>query len=556
MRSLLCCLPPLLLIASQSVMAANTSQLSYQYSVPYTGSATLTIFNEGATPVTINNFSFTNNTTISGTPWGTLWGWQSNLIDSSESETHITHTVNENPTIVIQPQQSASVTYTIGNINGKLTPYKAAMDPITVKVNGETVSIKGKCVGAACVDPGNGKRILGYFPNWAYWRDPKFTAEQIPYDKINMVAYAFAIFDKDGKVSLYDQDSDAVNLPIISQKRKQFPYLNASLSFGGWSWFSTPSGWQCQKGDSPQGPAACFSQLAKNDSALSRFVTNAVSAMKEVGFNGIDIDWEYPESADTANFVKLLQQLRTELDNQGKKDNTYYSLTIAVGAGIDKIQTLSNSQWQTIESVVDHIGVMTYDFHGAWDQGQVGSNFMSAMQLDPINDPTAKTQVLGKYNVNDALNAFLTRGIKANKLIVGIPIYGRMVNIKGAGNTFGLYRDITATPQGEWDNQASGFTGMINYNCIVDRSVCGNRYVLPNMSLVDPNQNPFGQYALTPWGFSETAFVTYDDAISATYKANWVKQQNFAGVMLWDLTGDFKGNDQRSIINSIYKAFN
>ena len=118
--------------------------------------------------------------------------------------------------------------------------------------------------------------------------------------------------------------------------------------------------------------------------------------------------------------------------------------------------------------------------------------------------------------------------------------------------TFGFYQ----FPHGEWDNQASGFTGMLNYNCIVDRSACGNRYVLPNLTIIDPWMNNLGQYALTPWGYSDNLFVTFDDVKSATYKANWVKQQNFGGVMLWDLTGDFPVTDGRSIIKNINQVFN
>jgi chitinase len=347
-----------------------------------------------------------------------------------------------------------------------------------------------------------------------------------------------------------------VNLPIISQKRKQYPYLNASLSFGGWSWASTPPGWQCQTGTSPQGPAACFSQLAANPEATMNFVRGAVKAMKEVQFNGIDIDWEYPQISDAENYVKLLQKLRTALDEEGKKDNTHYYLTIAVGAGIDKIQHLNASQWQAIAAVVDHVGVMTYDFHGAWDQGQVNSDFMSAMNLDPQNDSTVTNPILGKYNVNDAMNAYLNNGIQAKKLIVGIPVYGRMMNIDGAGTTQGLYRTIRGTPIGEWDNSQSGHTGMLGYNCIVDQSTCGNGYVPPKMILVDPTENSLGKYALTPWGYSSALFVTYDDAKSASYKANWVRQNSFAGVMLWDLSGDFADDDKRSIVNVIQLAFN
>src|SRR6185437_10798539 len=101
-------------------------------------------------------------------------------------------------------------------------------------------------------------------------------------------------------------------------------------------WASTPSGWICQKGASPQGPASCFSQMASNSTAMASFVKNAVSAMSEVNFNGIDIDWEYPTSQDAPNFVNLLKQLREALDQKAIIDGiSRYYLSIAVGAGID-----------------------------------------------------------------------------------------------------------------------------------------------------------------------------------------------------------------------------
>jgi chitinase len=560
-----------LLASASSAFSAVSAVLSYEYSTPYAGGATLTIYNNSNQSVDIKTLSFTNNADIAGTPWGSLYGWQSVVTNTASSDSvHIIHTVNENPVITIAAHGSAYITYNVGTIHGALSPNKAAMDPIQVMANGEDVPVKGICSGAACKDPGNGKKVVGYFINWAYWRSPAFKADDVrmPYDKINTLHYAFAIFDKDGKVSLYDQDSDSVNLPIISQKRKQLPYLNASLSFGGWSWASTPSGWQCQKGASPAGPAACFSQLANNPTAVTSFVKNAVSAMSEVNFNGIDIDWEYPTTTeDAANFVNLLKQLREALDQKAKEDGVpKYNLTVAVSAGIDKISDLTKNQWQEVASYVDSIGVMTYDFHGDWDKDLgVGSDFQSAMELDKANDPTASSPVLGKYDVIDAMQAYLDIGISSDKLLVGIPMYGRMVNIapKSATDpeTYGLYRTITGAPTGEFDNQQSGSTGMLNYNCIQDKSTCGNGYQLPALTLVDPDTNKYGQYAKTPWGYTDVSagplFVTYDDYKSASYKANWVKnEKQFGGVMLWDLTGDFIDTDDRSIVNAIYKVFN
>ena len=541
---------------------ANASQLTYSYSTPYSGSSKITIINTTDQPITITKLIFTNNADIAGTPWGILWGWQSTIANQKNADgITVEHTISENPVITIGAKQSVDLNYNIdtNHLGGSLSPYNLAMDPVSVSVVYQggsyptPIDITGKCEGQACIDPGKGKRITGYFADWAYWRDPKFIASQIPYNKINTIPYAFSIFDKDGNVSLYDQDSDAVNVPIISQARKQRPYLNASLSFGGWSWFSTPPGWQCQTGDSPAGPAACFKQLAADKNAVQRFSTAAVLAMKEVQFNGIDIDWEYPAVEDAANYIALLQSLRKALDAQGALDQTHYYLTIAVGAGIDKINNLTKEQWLSVADAVDYMGVMTYDFHGAWDQY---SDFMSAMQLDPNNDPTINDQALKRYNLTDAMQAYLDMGIPSSKLIVGIPMYGRMMKIAKAGTTQGLYQPVTGVPQGEWDNSQSGYTGMLNYNCIVDPSTCGNHFNLPRLTLVDPSQSKLGQYALTPWGYADNLFVTYDDAKSAAYKVQWIKKNQFGGAMLWDLTSDFPGDDNRSIVNAVYQEFN
>lgn len=545
---------------------ANVSDLTYKYSIPYSGGATLTVTNKGGSPVSISSLSFTSNAKISGNPWGTLWGWQSTLSSlANEDGVNTNYKIIENPAITIPPAQSVVLTYTVDskNLGGPFTPYNAAMDPSNISVTTvgsttpETIKIDGLCTGDACRDPGNGKQITGYFINWAYWRNPKFTAAQLPYDKINRVFYAFNIFDKDGKISLYDQDSDAFNLPIISQARKQHPYLNASLSFGGWSWASTPPGWSCSVGASPQGPQACFSALAANPKATDTFVSNAIKGMKEVNFNGIDIDWEYPDTpADTINYVQLLSKLRVALDEQGKKDNTHYFLTIAVGAGPDKIDVFSKDQWLAIANAVDYIGVMTYDFHGGWDQGQTPSNFLAAMELDPVLDSTFNNPILGKYTVVSAMNSFSSKGISPDKLVVGIPVYGRMVTIQGEGAHQGLYQPITGVPLGEWDNSQSGLTGLIDYACIIDQNACGNGFKRPQLQLVSPTDNNLGKYALTPWGYSSNAFISFDDAASAAYKAKWILKNQFAGTMLWDLAGDFKASDERSIVYSIHKQFN
>ncbi|MBX4378829.1 hypothetical protein K4H02_27625, partial [Mycobacterium tuberculosis] len=61
--------------------------------------------------------------------------------------------------------------------------------------------------------------------------------------------------------------------------------------------------------------------------------------------------------------------------------------------------------------------MMTYDFHGAWD---AKTNHQSAL-FDSPNDPSTGDQKL--YNSNDAIEAFISRGVPAAKLNLGIGYY-------------------------------------------------------------------------------------------------------------------------------------
>ena len=62
---------------------------------------------------------------------------------------------------------------------------------------------------------------------------------------------------------------------------------------------------------------AVFSNMVGNTENRATFIASAIQFMKTYGFDGIDIDWEYPAAADrdgvaadTANFVTFLQELK------------------------------------------------------------------------------------------------------------------------------------------------------------------------------------------------------------------------------------------------------
>src|SRR5690606_25384510 len=161
-------------------------------------------------------------------------------------------------------------------------------------------------------------------------------------------------------------------------------------------------------------------------------------------FDGIDIDWEYPVACgiacgrpeDDANFTALLAEFRRQLDQV----RPGLLLTVAVGAGVDKIRVTSPGQYH---QYLDYINVMTYDFHGAWDSR---TNHHSALFASPADPSTGDTAF---YNSDDAIQAFLDRGVPASKLNLGIGFYGRgWTGVPGGNN--GLYQSGSAA-QGTYE---------------------------------------------------------------------------------------------------------
>ncbi len=506
-------------------MSLVISLLAYSFIAPYQGGGQIQIQNLGNTPVTVKSLSFVTNSTITGSPYGNLYAWGA-IITKTQNPDGITstYTVTE-PTagVEIPANSSAQLSYGFTTAKGILN---IGMNPNVLTVNGQTVTIKDHCAGTACNDPLPNKILSGYYTDWdQYGR--KFDAIQIPVKKMNHIIYAFIGFDKEGDISLLDPNSDGKQLPAISMLRQQYPYLHASLSFGGWTL---------------SGP---FSAMAANPTALRNFVSNAVAAMKETGFDGIDIDWEYPTAPqDAANYAKLFSSLRSALDTQGAKDSTKYYLSIAAPAGIDKIQTIQNNDpkaWGIIKNSVNFVNLMAYDYHGAFDMPNT-SDHMSAMKTDP-SDPYAKDPILKHYNVEDSVTEYLKLGFDPKQLIVGIPAYWR-AEIVGNSNNNGLYQQIAGTPNGQFDN-----TGVYDYACLQEGECFGGQKMPTGMQFFSDN------YSQARYGFNPSLkiFATGDDATSTVNKANYINQQALGGMMIWAISGDVRNvEDKNSLIGTAW----
>ncbi|KAF1706594.1 chitinase [Pseudoxanthomonas sacheonensis] len=399
---------------------------------------------------------------------------------------------------------------------------------------------------SATTSPGGGggnKRVLGYFVQWGiYGRnyrvkniDTSGSAAKLTHinyafgnvrnnvcevgltipsnESTGAGGDAFADYTKafgaaesvSGVADTWDQPLRG-NWNQLKQLKAKYPNIKVLISLGGWTW------------------SRGFASAARPENRVA-FVTSCVNAYirgnlpvtDNAGgtgaaagvFDGIDIDWEYPNACglscggaeDRANFTALLAEFRRQLNLV----RPGLLLTIASGAGVDKIAATDPGQYA---QHLDFINVMSYDFHGTWEPR---TNHHSALFASP-NDPS--TGDVKFYNSNDAIEAFLARGVPASKLNLGIGFYGRgWTNVPNVNN--GLYQTGSAAP-GTYE------AGNEDYKVLKDR---------PGTIYTDAN-------ARATWKYDGNTFWSYDTPAMVTEKMNYVKAQNLGGAFFWEFSGD------------------
>lgn len=197
------------------------------------------------------------------------------------------------------------------------------------------------------------KRVVGYYEGWAPGRVcDKFKPSDIPDGVYTHLNFAFASIDPTTFQVIPAAKGDTELYRQLTQKKRADANLKVFLAIGGWT-FNDP------------GPTATtFSDIARSEANQRVFISSLVSLMNTYNFDGVDIDWEYPEAPDRqgrgedfANLPKFLRHIKSSLTQNGAKNG----LSIATPASYWYLQ---HFDIVNIAKHVDFFNVMTYDLHG------------------------------------------------------------------------------------------------------------------------------------------------------------------------------------------------
>ncbi|WP_353944736.1 glycoside hydrolase family 18 chitinase [Streptomyces sp. HUAS MG91] len=375
-------------------------------------------------------------------------------------------------------------------------------------------AVKVHTTGGGGTDPGNpgtgGKVNLGYFTDWGvYGRQyyPKNLETSGSASKITHINYAFGNV-QNGQCTMGDSYADtdmaytAANSvsgvadtwdqPLrgafnqLRQLKAKHPNLKILWSFGGWTW------------------SGGFGQAAQNPAAFADSCYKLVEDPRWADvFDGIDIDWEYPNacglSCDTSG-QDALKKLATALRAKFGSNNLVTAAITADGSAGGKIE---KNDYAGASQSFDWYNVMTYDFFGAFN----------------AKGPTAPHSPLTSYagipqqgfTSADAIAKLKAQGVPAAKLLLGIGFYGRGwtgVTQKEPGGT------ATGPAAGTYEQGIEDYK-VLKTKCPSNGTVAGTAYA----------------YCGSDWW-------SYDTPATIASKLTWAKSQGLGGAFFWEFSGD------------------
>ncbi|CAM5239131.1 glycoside hydrolase family 18 protein [Streptomyces aurantiogriseus] len=363
---------------------------------------------------------------------------------------------------------------------------------------------------APAKDRATGSKVVGYFTDWGIY-GRQYYVKNIETsgsaDRLTHINYAFgnvtggkcvlgdpwADTDKpftaeesvDGVADTADQPLSG-NFNQLRKLKKLHPNLKVIWSFGGWSW------------------SGGFGEAAKDPAAFAQSCYDLVENSKWADvFDGIDIDWEYPNACgltcDTSGreaFRDVMKALRSKF---GKRELVTAAIT-ADGTSGGKIDA---ADYAGAARYVDWYNPMTYDYFGAW----------------AATGPTAPHSPLHSYpgipqkgyDTATTIAKLKSLGIPSHKLLLGIGFYGR-----------GWTGVTQAEPGGTATGPAPGTWEDGNEDYKVLKAKC-------------PATGTVGGTAYAKCG---SEWWSYDTPATIAIKMKYKDRQGLGGTFFWELSGD------------------